>query len=87
MSQFHAYYIVYRQKRFIEFNVLLTVYSTENKETSERSKLYRLLIKHKIGSVRIKNQRVWNVNDVLNCVAIVQGMKRIQILADALEEE
>ncbi len=84
MSQ-QVYIIQYKQEKYLDFNTLLYLYAKPDCEASERSNLWRYLRQSKIKSVRIKNMRIWSLDDAIADTILLGLMKNILPLAAALE--
>jgi len=81
------YILIYKGHKYIDFNTILYLLnSPDNHNKDNRATLWRYLRSNKrIKSAKIKNQKIYLLDDLLGDSFLVGKMQNIQGLANALE--
>ncbi len=82
------YIIIFQGHKFIDFNTILNLLSSpDNQNKDNRATLWRYLKSNKkIRSAKIKNQRIYELDDLLSDSILIGRMQNIQALASALAD-
>ena len=82
------YIITLNNQRYIDFNTILNLLSSpDNQNKDNRATLWRYLKSNKrIKSAKIKNQKIYLIDDLLSDSFLIGKMQNIQALANALED-
>ncbi|HOZ14231.1 MAG TPA: hypothetical protein PK784_05545 [Tenuifilaceae bacterium] len=79
------YIIIFNGHKYIDFNTILYLLSSLDKDN--RSTLWRYLKNNRrIKSAKIKNQKIYLIDDLLSDSFLIGKMQNIQALANALED-
>ena len=80
-----VYIIILNGQRYIDFNTILYLLNSSDKDN--RATLWRYLKNNKrVRSTKIKNQRIYVIDDLLSDSVLIGKMQNIQALASALED-
>lgn len=78
------YIIIFHGHKYIDFNTILYLINDSDKDN--RATLWRYLKSNKkVRSVKIKNQKIYLLDDMLSDSYLIGKMQNIQALANALE--
>lgn len=82
------YIIIFQGHKYIDFNTILNLLSSpDNQNKDNRATLWRYLKSNKkIRSAKIKNQRIYVLDDLLSDSILIGRMQNIQALANALAD-
>lgn len=81
------YFYLISNKKYIDFHMLLYIYSKPENILFERSNLWRYLKKSKIKKMLIGNRKVYLLDDIFSDTELIDKMQNIAVLADVFKED
>ena len=84
MNQPFYFYLI-ENKKYIDFQTFLLIYSQPDNILFDRSNLWRYLKNCKVTTKLIGNKKVYLLDDIFSDIYLIERMQNITVLAEALD--